>query len=137
MSYGAAAALQGAVFQRLVADSEIAAQVGDAIYDALPGGTLPDIYVALGPEDARERSDGTGRGSEHRFTVSVVSETAGFAAAKALAGAVSDTLEGAPLTLDRGRLVGIWFDRAVARRTGTGGAVRRIDLRFRARVEDN
>jgi hypothetical protein len=50
---------------------------------------------------------------------------------------VCDALEGAALTLDRGRLVGLWFERASARRTGTGGAIRQIDLRFRARVEDD
>ena len=57
--------------------------------------------------------------------------------AKTLAGAVCDALEGAALSLDRGHLVGLWFERASARRTGTGGAIRQIDLRFRARVEDD
>ncbi|WP_372572927.1 DUF3168 domain-containing protein [Ruegeria jejuensis] len=137
MSYGMAAALQAAVFQHLSADVDISARVGTAIYDALPTGTVPETYIALGPEEARDRSDVNGRGSEHRFTVSVISEAAGFAAAKELAGLIGDALDDAPLALGRGRLVGLWFERAVARRTGSGGAVRRIDLRFRARVEDN
>nr|WP_170538693.1 DUF3168 domain-containing protein [Ruegeria arenilitoris] len=137
MSYGVSAALQAAVFQQLVNDRDISSQVGDAVFDAVPSGVLPQTYITLGPEEVREASDKTGQGTLHRFTVSVVSEAAGFGGAKTLAGAVCDALDGAALTLDRGRLVGLWFERASARRTGTGGAIRQIDLRFRARVEDN
>jgi len=115
----------------------VAAQSGGAIYDAVPAGSIPQTYVTLGPEEVRDASDRTGAGAMHRFTVSVVSEASGFGAAKTLAGAVCDALEGAALILDRGRLVGLWFERASARRTGTGGAIRQIDLRFRARVEDD
>lgn len=137
MSYGMAAALQAAVYQHLMADPGVAGLVGPDIYDALPAGTVPQTYVLLGPEEVRDASDRESGGAEHRFTVSVVSEVAGFAGAKAVAAAVSDALENAALALARGRLVGLWFERASARRTGTGGAVRQIDLRFRARVEDN
>ena len=134
MSYGAAAALQAAVYQRLAGDGALAALVGDAIYDAAPAGALPALYVSLGPEDVRDRSDKTGAGAQHRFTVSVISDAAGFHAAKQAAAAVSDALTGAGLTLARGRLVGLYFDRARARRSGPG--TRRIDLRFHARVDD-
>jgi hypothetical protein len=48
---------------------------------------------------------------------------------------VSDALIGADMTLERGRLTGLHFYRARARREGTGD-VRRIDLTFRARVDD-
>ncbi len=137
MSYGVAAALQAAVFQQLSGDAQVGSLSGGAIYDAVPSGVLPQTYVTLGPEEVREASDRSGSGAVHRFTVSVVSEAAGFGAAKTLAGAVCDALEGAALTLDRGHLVGLWFERASARRTGTGGAIRQIDLRFRARVEDD
>ena len=57
-------------------------------------------------------------------------------AAKDAAGAVSDALIDADLTLARGRLIYLAFDRALAKLEGTG-TQRRIDLRFRARVEDN
>ncbi len=137
MSYGVAAALQAAVFQQLSGDADISAQSGGAIFDAVPTGQVPATYVTLGPEEVREASDRSGAGALHRFTISVVSEAAGFGAAKSLAGAVCDALDGAGLSLDRGRLVGLWFERASARRTGTGGAIRQIDLRFRARVEDD
>ena len=137
MSYGMAAALQSAVYQRLLADTSVSALVGVAIYDALPAGDLPTTYVSLGPENVSDRSDQTGGGALHRFTVSVVTETAGFGAAKAVAAAITDALTGVDLTLSRGRLVGLWFERASARRTGKAGRIRRIDLRFRARVEDS
>lgn len=137
MSYGVSAALQAAVFQQLSADAQVSVLSAGAIYDAVPAGTLPQTYVTLGPEEVREASDRSGAGAVHRFTVSVMAEVAGFGTAKTLAGAVCDALEGAALTLDRGRLVGLWFERASARRRGTGGAVRQIDLKFRARVEDD
>lgn len=135
MSYGMAAALQAAVYDRLTTDAALAGLVGGAVYDAVPPGEGPATFVLLGPEEVRDASDGTGRGAEHRMTVSVVSRKAGFAAAKAAAVAVSDALTGAVLPLARGRLVGLWFLSARARREGAG-AVRRIDLVFRARVED-
>ena len=137
MSYGVSAALQAAVYQQLSADAAVSSQLGGAIYDAVPAGTVPQTYVTLGPEEVRDASDRTGAGAIHRFTVSVVSQEAGFGAAKTLAGAVCDALENAPLNLVRGRLVGLWFERASARRTGTGGTIRQIDLKFRARVEDD
>lgn len=137
MSYAMAGALQAAVYQHLLADPGVNELVGDAIYDALPAGDLPDVYVALGTETVRDRSDVEGAGAEHRFIVSVVTDAAGFGTAKAVAGAVSDSLSGANPSLSRGRLVGLWFERAQARRAGKAGRVRRIDLRFRARLEDN
>lgn len=137
MSYGMAAALQSAVYQHLLADTGVSTLVGAAVYDALPAGDLPQTYVSLGPENVHDRSDGTGDGALHRFTVSVVTETAGFGAAKTVAAAIGDALMGADLSLSRGRLVGLWFERAAAKRTGRAGRIRRIDLRFRARVEDN
>lgn len=135
MSYGAAAALQEAVYQRLTGDAGLAALVGGAVFDAVPRGPLPATYVTLGPEEVRDRADGTGGGAWHRFTVSVVTEKAGFQGAKQVAAAVSDALAGAELDLSRGRLAGLHFFRARARRAGSGD-LRRIDLTFRARVDD-
>ncbi|SEQ64371.1 DUF3168 domain-containing protein [Thalassovita taeanensis] len=136
MSYGVSAALQAAVYQHLLADAAVTGLVGTAVYDALPAGTLPSTYVSLGPEVVRDRSDKTGAGAEHEVTVSVVTDAAGYQGAKAVAGAVSDALVDADLVLSRGSLVGLWFVKAVARSDGTSGR-RRIDLKFRARVDDN
>lgn len=135
MSYGMAAALQEAVFARLSGDAGVTALVGGAVYDALPSGTVPALYVVLGSEDARARADGSGQGAWHRFTVSVVSDGTGFHAAKQVAAAVSDALVDADLSLSRGRLVALHFWRARARREGSGN-LRRVGLTFRARVEE-
>ena len=136
MSYGPSAALQAAVYQHLLADAAVAALVGSAVYDALPAGALPQTYVTLGPEEARDRSDITANGALIRFTVTVTTSAAGFGTAKTVAAAVSDALQDASLTLSRGLLTGLWFERASARRSGTGGSLRSVELRFRARVED-
>jgi hypothetical protein len=132
MSYGSAAALQTAVYGRLTADPALA---GISVVDALPVGGGGGTFVLIGPEEVIDQSDKTGGGAEHRFSVAVISDATGFAAAKAVAVAVCDGLDAAPLTLTRGRLVSLRFLRARAQRLDEGGA-RRIDLSFRARVED-
>ncbi|MDR0807711.1 MAG: DUF3168 domain-containing protein [Gemmobacter sp.] len=131
MSYGMAAALQAAIYQQLTT-----CLPGVAIHDAIPPGGGTGTFVLLGPEEAIDASDQTGGGAEHRLLVSVISDEAGFAAAKNVAVAISDALTGADLVLARGRLVGLRFLKAQARRLDEG-AVRRVDLRFAARVEDN
>lgn len=131
MSYGAAAALQAAIYQRLTAAVPLA---GVPVYDAVPPGVPVGTFVLIGPEDVIDQSDKSGGGAEHRLIISVISDAAGFQAAKAVAVAVSDALVGAALILARGRLVSLRFVRAAARRKDEGD-VRRIDLTFRARVE--
>ncbi len=135
MTYALSAAVQTAVFQALQTDADLSALVGDAIYDEVPKGALPSLYVMLGPETVMDQSDMTGVGSLHRLIISVVSDAAGFAQAKITAGVVSEVLA-RPLTLDRGQLVYMNFERAVAQRSGSGGKLRLVDLRFRARVDD-
>jgi hypothetical protein len=135
MSYAAAAALQEAVFAHLGADPAVTAILGGAIHDALPAGPVPPLYLSLGPEVARDRSDGSAHGADHEITLSVVADAAGFHLAKTAAAAVCDALASPDLTLSRGRLVALHFIRATARRDG-GGQRRRIDLTFRARLDD-
>lgn len=136
MSYAMAAALQEAVFQQLQGDAALAVLVGANIFDAAPAGAIPAIYVSLGPEDVKDRSDQSGAGARHEFTVSVVSQAAGFKSAKEAAGAVSDALLSSALVLSRGRVVSLNFLRAIAKRVQDAD-VRRIDLRFAARLEDD
>lgn len=135
MSYSMAAALQAAVFQRLEADVDLQGLVGNAIYDAAPPGNLPGTYVVLGGEDVRDRSDQGHHGAIHDFNVVVVTEMAGFQAAKTVATVVSDALVDANLTLSRGRLVSLRFLRAKAGRLAKG-TQRKVEMRFRAFVED-
>jgi hypothetical protein len=136
MSYVIAPALQAAIFARMEGDASLQALVGDAIYDAIPPATPPASYVLIGPEEVFDRSDKTGHGAEHRLVISVVSNAMGFLAAKEIAARISELLDAPALVLSRGRLVGLWFERAEARKI-EGDQTRRIDLRFRARVEDN
>ena len=134
MSYAGSAGLQQAVYQQLTGDAALAALVGSDIYDALPTGTPPSLYVSIGPEEARDASSKSGGGARHDFVISIVADTSGFQTAKDVAAAISDALIDAPLTLARGVLVGLWFVRAKAARSGNDD-VRRIDLTFRARVD--
>lgn len=135
MSYALSGPLQSAIYQQLFTDPLLSARVGANIFDAMPSGAVPSLYVALGPEKVRDASDVTGGGALHELTISVVSDAAGFAVAKEVAGMVSDALVGADLPLSRGALVSLNFFKAAAARVGTGDT-RRIDLFFRARVCD-
>jgi len=133
MSYGMTAALQTAVYGVLSVDAGLAAVVGSDVYDAMPPGPEPEIYVTLGPEKVRDKSDGSGGGALHEFAVSVVTTGAGFHLAKQAAAAVSDAVLATPLVLSRGRVSRVQFYRATAARTN---ANRRIDIWFRARLDE-
>lgn len=132
MSYAATAALQEAVYTTLTMDSAVDMLTNGAIYDALPPGSVPPIYVSLGPERVKDASDVVGDASVHDFPITVVSDTAGFHTAKTIAAAVSDALTGAEMTLSRGTLIGLNFLRARARRVGDG---REIEVWFRAHID--
>ncbi len=136
MSYQLAPALQTAVYQHLAADADLAALLGGALYDAIPPATPPATYALLGAEEVTDRSDSTGHGAEHALTVTVVTDATGFLPAKRIAARIAEALDAPVLALARGRLVALWFERARARKTD-GDAIRRIELRFRARVEDD
>ncbi|MDD7971333.1 DUF3168 domain-containing protein [Roseinatronobacter alkalisoli] len=136
MSYAMAPALQAAIFQHLANDATLQAALQGAIYDAIPPATPPATYALIGTEDAIDRSDKTGAGAEHRLTIAVVTNATGFLAAKDIAARICDVLATPLPALARGRVVGLWFERAQARKL-EGNQTRRIDLRFRARLEDN
>ena len=91
----------------------------------------------LGPEDVADAGDMTGAGARHDFVVSVLSgseDGGGFGPVKAAAAAVVAALEDGALTLEHGHLAGLWFVAARARRSD-GGAGRRVDMTFRARID--
>jgi hypothetical protein len=136
MSYARSESLQRAIFATLSSSSDLQSRVGDAIYDVVPPGRLPQTYISIGPEDVRDWSDKTSRGARHDFTISVVTEAAGFQTAKIVAGAVADALMSAESLLDQGTLVLLTFRRARAVRVEEGN-MRRIDLSFRALIADD
>ena len=131
MSYGVSAALQAAIYGRLMGFPALS---GVPVYDAVPSGAGTGTFVLIGPEEVMDQSDKTGGGAEHRLMVSVISDASGFLAAKTVGVAVSDALVGANLTLTRGVLVSLLFVKANARRIDEGDT-RRIDMTFRARVQ--
>ena len=137
MSYLAGCDVQASVWRVLCGDAALGALVGDAIFDAMPVQPPSGPYVALGVEDVSDAGDMSARGARHDFVVSVVEggEAGGFGDVKAAAEATVAALDGTAPVLDGpGHLVGIWFQRARARRAEQGGA-RRVDLTFRARVD--
>lgn len=134
MSYTSSGPLQAAVFQRLVTDTTLASLVGSAVYDQVPSGTLPGTYVTLGPETAVQVGDSSGRSTRHDFTVSVTTDASGFQMIKEVSGAVVEALQDAALALPEGEISLLDFRRAQARRLANG-ALRQIDLRFRARID--
>ena len=134
MTYALSQSLQQAVYAALTGDAALTALVGTAIFDAPPAGSIPALYVSLGPETAVERSDRTGSGARHDF--SVITDAGGFGQAKAVAGAVSDVMAAPLAPLTRGRVVALSFLRARAKRD-EAGQQRRIDLTFRALLDDD
>ena len=135
MSYAVSEALQAAVFTVLTGDGAVTALVGGHIYDAVPSGALPGLYIALGEEKVRDLSSKTGAGALHDLNVDIHSDEPGFQAAKALAAAVCDALIDTNLTLSRGSLTNLQFKFARARK-GISPDKRVINLTFRALVSD-
>jgi hypothetical protein len=135
MSYAIAASLQAVIYQHLSADAAVAGLVGSDIYDAVPPAGDPDLFVLIGDERVRDRSTKTSSAAYHDFVVSIATRAHGYTDAKELAAAICDSLQGDLPALSRGRLTGIWFRSARTRR-GSAPDRRRIDLQFRAHVED-
>ncbi len=139
MTYALAWPLQEAIYAALNADPGVVAVLGDRIYDAPPPFSGPAEaeapYVTLGDERAEDWSTATDAGAVHTVTLSVHAPRHGFGVAKQAAGAVSDALLGAALTLSRGRVVNVRFIEALSARA-EDGQLRRIDLRFRVVLED-
>ena len=69
--------LQRAIYDRLSTDPAIVAAIGGHVYDALPAGQLPDLFISLGVESFVDRSDKTGLASQHDTTVAQISNTYG------------------------------------------------------------
>lgn len=132
MTYALAAPLQAAVHACL---TDTPALAGVPVFDAVPDGMSAPVYIVLGPEDVRDRSDKTGRAALHRFVLTVAGDGGGFHALKQAAAAVETALA-APLTLTRGRVALLRFERAVAVRDRDGRR-RRVEMTFRALVDDN
>ncbi|AEM40495.1 DUF3168 domain-containing protein [Ketogulonicigenium vulgare] len=122
-------ALQQALYTRLTAALD-----GVDIYDALPSGPVPALYVALGPEEVEDLSTHEGALTIHEVKISVIATGGGFGSAKTITTAITEALA-APLTLPSFTASPAQFLRASAKGTSASGAERRIDLFFRIRIE--
>ena len=139
MSLTLSGELQGAIYAALTEDAALTALVGAEIYDApLPsGGALPlGEHVTLGEEVVKPFGSATSSGGVHDFGVVVHSTASGFSAAKVVSAAVGSVLVDANLAVAGGHLVSLRFVKAKAKR-GIAPELRRIEMRFRAVVEDN
>ena len=117
MSYGVAAALQAAVYQRLVGDARSGGGAG-AGRDAEGAGAGNLRADRAGGGDGPVGA--TGQGAEHRFGVSVISDATGFLAAKEMAVAVSDALVDAQLVAVARAAGGAWVPAGGGAATGRG-----------------
>ncbi len=132
MSYAATAALQEAVYSVLSGDATITTLTDGNVYDALPPGPVPSLYVSLGPERVRDASDVMADAAIHDFPIIVTSDGTGFHEAKRVAAAVSDALLGGTFVMSQGAVTAMNFLRARARRVGN---VREIEIWFRAMID--
>ncbi|MEM8870625.1 MAG: DUF3168 domain-containing protein [Pseudomonadota bacterium] len=138
MTYALSEALQTAVYARLTQDVPLMDLVGQDIYDApqpMAPADVPALHVTLGEERVSDGSTKTSVGAVHDFTVTVHARTEGFSRPKAAAAAVCEALLPADLTLSRGHLVDLRLLFARADR-GRANAPRRVEMRFRAVLED-
>ncbi len=139
MSLALSGELQGAVYTALANDAALMALVGNEIYDApLPsGGALPEgEHVTLGEETVKPFNTMTSRGAVHDIDIFVHSTASGFSAAKDVIRAIGDVLDDSTLSLASGNMVRLHFLKARARR-GVAPELRRVELRFRAVLEEN
>jgi hypothetical protein len=131
MSYGSAMALQEAVYAALRADTVVVMACRAARFSTrCRPGAVPGLHVSLGPERVRPRSDKTGPARCTSFRSRRFGRR-GFGTAKALAVAVSDALDRAPVACRAG-------PREPRFPAGEGAAHRRpreIELWFRARID--
>ena len=133
MSYVLTGVLQSAVYAALSSDTALMALVDGAVFDALPPGRVPQLYVTLGAERVRDRSDYDTDAAMHEFAVTVMSDAPGYLSAKEAAARISEVLDGADLNLSRGRLIRLDFYKATARQRANR---REVEIWFRAFVED-
>lgn len=136
MTYALSSGLQTAVYQHLAGAPEIAALIGDRVYDApVKGIGLNQEYVIIGEETVKPNDSMTSTGAIHDFEVTVVSNRDGFDTVKRLAGAVCGALVDAELDPGNATLVSLQFVRARATR-GPAPVKRKITMRFRAVVDE-
>ncbi|MDP2411568.1 MAG: DUF3168 domain-containing protein [Pseudolabrys sp.] len=130
----ASVALRAAVHDALVADAALAAVLGGPkVYDEPPrGAALP--YVTLGEARVADFAAGSDPAQEHHLTLHAWSRQGGHREAHAIAGALLQALDDAPLALSDHALVNFRFAVADVRREADGRTYHAL-VRFRAVTE--
>ncbi|HEY0301744.1 MAG TPA: DUF3168 domain-containing protein [Rhizomicrobium sp.] len=134
MPIAASIALRAAVRDALAADSQLVSVLGGAkVYDEPPkSAAFP--YVTLGEARIADFSAGSEPGEEHQLTLHAWSRQGGHKQAHAIAGALLQALDDAPLTLADHQLVNFRFAVADVRREADGRTYHAL-VRFRAVTE--
>jgi hypothetical protein len=134
MPTAASAALRAAVHDALAADAALTALLGGAkVYDEPPrSAAFP--YVTLGDARIADYSTGTEPGEEHQLTLHAWSRQGGQAESHAIAGALLQALDDAPLALADHALINFRFAVADVRREADGRTYHAL-VRFRAVTE--
>lgn len=134
MPIAASVALRAAIHDALAADSQLVSLLGGAkVYDEPPrGAAFP--YFTLGEARIADFSTGSEAGEEHQLTLHAWSRQGGHKQAHAIAGALLQALDDAPLMLADHALVNFRFSVADVRREADGRTYHAL-VRFRAVTE--
>jgi hypothetical protein len=134
MPIAASVALRAAIHDALAADSQLVSLLGGAkVYDEPPRSTAFP-YVTLGEARIADFSTGSEAGQEHQLTLHAWSRQGGHRQAHAIAGALLQALDDAPLALADHALVNFRFSVADVRREADGRTYHAL-VRFRAVTE--
>jgi hypothetical protein len=127
-------ALREAIYDALVGDAALAAVLGGAhVYDEPPrAAAFP--YVTLGESRLSDVSGDAAPTQEHQLTLHAWSRQGGHKQAHAIAGALLNALDDAPLAVEGHALVNLRFVLADIRRESDGRTYHAI-VRFRAVTE--
>jgi hypothetical protein len=134
MPTSASVALRSAVHAALSADAALAGLLGGSkVYDEPPrAAAFP--YVTLGETRIADFSAGDEPSEEHQMTLHAWSRQGGHREAHAIAGALLQALDDAPLALADHHLVNFRFATADVRREADGRTYHAL-VRFRAVTE--
>jgi len=127
------ASLKAALRAHLLADADVAALIGTAVFEVPPRGAAPP-YLVLGDALSRERDSVGGEGVELEFDLMAVTSERGSAAALTLVAAVGQALQSPLPALDGHHLVSI-ETRQLATRHEAATSLTRAMLRLRAFTE--
>lgn len=127
------ASLKAALRSHLLADADIAALIGVAVFEVPPRGAAPP-YLVIGDALARDRGAVGGEGHELELDLLVITKERGSAGALTLASAVEAALASPLPALEGHHLVALEIRQSVTRHEAAT-SLTRATLRLRAFTE--